>query len=138
MQGRGGESVEGEEQTHELRHAQAIELPIAAEEGIRGIDNVSPWIVEEGRPSRHGRIEDADDDAIDDDIDGGCWDVVVAVAAEDLHPSLSEWCPWRPRRLCMVSLLSLSWVKSDRSLGSSGIIISTSLRAMFGSVGGSW
>ena len=138
MRGRGGGSVGGEEQTHELRHAQATELPIAAEEGIRGIDNVSPWIVEEGRPSRHGRIEDADDDAIDDDIDGGCWDVVVAVAAEDLHPSLSEWCPWRPRRLCMVGLLSLSWVKSDRSPGSSGIIISTSLRAMFGSVGGSW
>jgi hypothetical protein len=105
---------------------------------------------------RHGRIvEDADDDAIDDDIDddndddndGGCWNV-VAVVAEDLHPSLSERRPRRPRRplqVCMVGLLSLSsgslspsWVKSDRSPGSSGLAISTLSRAMFGSVGGSW
>ena len=50
--GAGGGGVEGEEQTQELRHVEALELPIAAaEEGIRGIENVSPWIVEEGRPS---------------------------------------------------------------------------------------
>ena len=106
---------------------------------------------------RHGRIvEDADDDAIDDDIDddndddndGGCWNV-VAVVAEDLHPSLSERRPRREGRrqlqvVRMVGLLSsgslsLSRVKSDRSPGSGGInIISTLSWAMFGSVGGSW